>query len=121
MAIASRRWTYPLTDTPMLSETNDRIRHDLARAVIGDVAAAVAVNQIDILFGQFFGAGDEIPDGFLAAAQGDHGGMFDDEILFLLRRRRRVRGRVPASSHASRYAMRPRSFTTIAVGIFWKD
>ena len=66
----------------MLRETDDWIRHDLAGAVIGDVAAAVAADQIDIQLGQFFRTGDQVPDGFLAPAEGDYGAMFDEEYCF---------------------------------------
>ena len=60
------------------AQVEDGIADDLAGAVEGDVAAAVAFEEFDAALGEEFGGGDYV-GGFGVSAQRDDGSVFEQE------------------------------------------
>lgn len=59
-------------------EVEDGVGDDLARAVVGDVAAAVGLVELDALGGEAVGVGEDVACGPLAAGDGDDGRVLDE-------------------------------------------
>src|SRR5580658_4093091 len=66
----------------VIVEADDGVDHDLAGAVKGDVAAAVAMDEIDAETLEVFGLGQKVLEALLAAADGDDGRVLEEEELF---------------------------------------
>jgi hypothetical protein len=62
----------------VLAEVEDRISDELARPVVGDVAAALDLEDLDAASAQGFGVEGEARLAS-AAAEGDDGGVFAEE------------------------------------------
>ena len=60
-------------------EIEDGVADDLAGTVVGDVAAAVGFGDFDTGAGEHVGRGEQVGAGFGAAADGDDGGMLNEE------------------------------------------
>ncbi len=61
-------------------QADDRIRHQLARTVIGDLASALGALDRDAASGQLRIGGEDVR-GIGLAAQGQHGGMLEEQQL----------------------------------------
>jgi len=68
----------------VVDKADDGVGDDLAGAMKSDVATAVRLDDFDVEPGELFGGGNEVPLDVGPAAEGDDGGMLDEEEVFLL-------------------------------------
>jgi hypothetical protein len=67
-------------EQPALVQIDDRVRHELARAVVGDFSAALDPPNLDPAGGELIGAGPDMAR-IGVAAEGQDGRMFEQEQL----------------------------------------